>query len=344
MKKYFLLLVLVAVAGCGRHDYNEVPPQVLSEIKQPEHTVTNGVIGEKEEEEFIPSFHEYSTSTSQLIFFYPQKWTFEEHGNDILLKDASSTSSDAFMKVSLLQKGVSLPFLQNRDLNSLFQAQNEHKISEVTVENNHARFLQKDSTLGVNIIHHYFLKNDGVVGAVEYREDVPKKKAVEQGLLYFSFVDDWVTYKNSEYGFSLKYPSGWNVEEMKDFKEGEGPLFPLKVYISKLEKDAPATEYSSPYVEIDVTNNSFTKTKKQIEDADIHVEGRSLSEISNIKNFTLNKIVGKKALESTGLGIPIEIYYFPLKHSTKGLWISYNERGDGKEFLVEKIISTLHVE
>lgn len=353
MKKYFLLLSFLAIftSGCGvkdtfplREQATQQKPQLIAEL-QP---FSNS------EPTFIPQFKLYSNSAYNFVFLYPKNSFVKENGNEIFITNEdekntfvapSTAPTSSYMKITIHDKDATLAFMNGRDMTSLWQAEQENKIREVTLQKNHARFETTDPSLNTYGVHHYFLRNDGVVVETQYRNySGQSQSTIEEGLSYFSFVDDWISYKNDTYKFSFKYPIGWNIEMRDDIFSIENLDFPFQFSLSKEEKEIRETEYSNPYIRIGVSPKNFKNTVHSIESSSVSINGISESAIGDIKNIEVNNFSGKTGSQGDAIGIGSRIYYFPLSKWNTGLWIDYNERPDGKEKLIEKIISSFRKE
>ena len=341
------LMAVFVFLGCSSPITPPTPSEVTASttILIPNtNTSTNLNTNQNEVSRDIPSYEVNSDLKYNFIYFSTDDSVIEEKDNQIFIKPKINQQNDSSVKISFFEKNTAVPFLHARDTSYLWKYESQNIITKVSLSKNHVQFQKKDPVSNLNIVHHYFLRNDGVVADVEYVYGSSNQKELEQAISYFSFFDDWVTYTDKEYGFSLKHPEGWEVNIEKDIHWPELTLrFPKSIEISKYEKNMPATEYLYPSILIYVTPKNFDETKKALEDSDIIVEGKSLSAIENVENIVINKVAGKKASEASSIGIGSQIYYFPLSQSKNGLWINYRERSDGKEKVLEKIISSLKI-
>jgi len=103
---------------------------------------------------------------------------------------------------------------------------------------------------------------------------------------------DWKTYRNEEYGFEIKYPEDWYINERK----GNDVLTPWFTIVELILNEKEPDKYEKPFTSINIQNEKFvlgTRDWKEFKlgqiDAEISCDTKIGCEIifwsSNLQSF-----------------------------------------------------------
>lgn len=321
MKYKFILFVgIILLSGCSRVPPKEnVSPHTPSTTKEegaapPDFVSTTLPEGDNR----IFSYDFFEDKQNNFFFLYPRGWKSQKNGSEIKFF-SPERKNNSELTVTLYKNGTSSPFL----------------CKKLEYKNSHAHFEEK------NIVYDCFQKQNGDTLMFQYVNNINRVQ-IEEGIQYFSFEDEGHHYEDPKYSFWFTYPPLWKVEK-RDSSTYE-PDLKISPYIHVVadEKRNMGMEYSSGDLYVGVVPETFESLKQKIENLERTPSGQTLTAVSDIQDIFINNLHGKKATHDTPLGISVHFYYFPLSEKS-GIFMHTYERTDGKEKIIEKIISSLQI-
>ncbi|OGY46674.1 MAG: hypothetical protein A2663_04425 [Candidatus Buchananbacteria bacterium RIFCSPHIGHO2_01_FULL_46_12] len=134
---------------------------------------------------------------------------------------------------------------------------------------------------------------------------------------------DWQTYRNEEYGFGVKYPNNWILNELE---KGVSIKYSKEWKFGMKEGFAP---FSIIVMEENLQN--FIKSYESD-----FLDGAPLTRIISQESYNLNEKLGTKLVGNNAVGI--NSYYIFITHNQKNYLISFNEN----EELQRAMLSTFY--
>ncbi len=318
--KFILAMGIIFLSGCAVPSPKKSSPIPVTTLAPNINSSTT-----EEMDTRVFSYDYFEDTQNKFFFLYPKGWSYKKSGNEIKFFSSEPKSTDNENSYDLL-----ITFYKNTTSTPSFL---KEKI--ISIENPHAHFEEK------NTLYDYFKNQTGESILFEYFNN-DNRTQIEEGIVYFSFEDQGLRYEEPTHLFSLTYPPLWKLENSKNTEyRSYFKIFP-NVFLSAAEERTLPMEYTSGNLEVGVVQETFDSLKKKIENMERLPTGQSLTVVSDVKNITLNGITGKKATHATSFGISVQFYYFPLSEKS-GIFIHTYERTDGKEKIIEKIISSLQI-
>ncbi|QQR55193.1 hypothetical protein IPG41_01365 [Candidatus Peregrinibacteria bacterium] len=158
----------------------------------------------------------------------------------------------------------------------------------------------------------------------------------------YSYVNhsNWMIYENEEYGFSLAYPEGWELDESnKTFNKWGIDL----VAGAQLRFDAVNEYVGTDTVNFGITNLSKEEIVKIISNYEFSVPGLNPFEEFDFQPINESTIQGYRFSVATDIGIPDIFHYYPISLD-KALVFIYREPHPSDRKKIESVIKTLLVE
>lgn len=139
-------------------------------------------------------------------------------------------------------------------------------------------------------------------------------------------ISNWQTYRNEKLGFSILYPSDWQIES-----KNENDIISCKL-------GWPRCSWS---LTINMTDDGINDFIDKYNKSDLLPNGDALAKIYKQERITLNNHEATKLVGSTALGI--DNIFVIINNANKRYVLSYNDVKEESRDVGEKIIQTFSI-